>query len=129
MFIWKYPLCHPLSPRPCLLSVLKGKEIIEYYLRELEEEGVTYIPRWTPPVVSSTAMAVPVKAGPDSRDPSYTSEQVVDTPDGRSSKCWCSPDLFALIPQMKAEDCTETRILLTRRYGSKALKHKSILQC
>ncbi|TWW69618.1 SEC14-like protein 1 [Takifugu flavidus] len=64
-------------------SIKKGKEIIEYYLRELEEEGVTYIPRWTPPVVSSTAMAVPVKAGPDSRDPSYTSEQVVGTPDDK----------------------------------------------
>lgn len=82
---------HPLSPRPCLLSALKGKEIIEYYLRELEEEGVTYVPRWTPPVVSSKAMAIPVKAGPDSRDPSYTPEQVVGTPDGRSSECWCPP--------------------------------------
>lgn len=74
---------------------MKGKEIIEYYLRELEEEGVTYIPRWSPPVVSSTAMAIPVKAGPDCRDPTYTSEQVVGTPDGRSSKCRYSPDLFA----------------------------------
>lgn len=75
----------PLSSRHCLRSVLKGKEIIEYYLRELEDEGVTYIPRWTPPVVSSTAMAIPAKAGSDGRDPPHTTEQVVGTPDGRSS--------------------------------------------
>ncbi|KAH0629536.1 hypothetical protein JD844_011668, partial [Phrynosoma platyrhinos] len=31
-------------------NIKKGKEIIEYYLKQLEEEGVTYIPRWTPPV-------------------------------------------------------------------------------
>ncbi|XP_034046511.1 SEC14-like protein 1 [Thalassophryne amazonica] len=29
-------------------NIKKGKEIIEYYLRELEKEGITYIPRWTP---------------------------------------------------------------------------------
>lgn len=28
--------------------LFKGKEIIEYYLKQLEEEGVTHIPRWTP---------------------------------------------------------------------------------
>lgn len=75
------------SPTSSLRSVLQGKEIIEYYLRELEEEGVTYIPRWTPPVVSSTAVAIPVRAsktGQDSKDPSHTTEPVVGTPDGRS---------------------------------------------
>lgn len=29
---------------------LKGKEIIEYYLKQLNEEGIKFIPRWTPPV-------------------------------------------------------------------------------
>lgn len=29
---------------------MKGKEIIEYYLKQLEEEGITFVPRWTPPV-------------------------------------------------------------------------------
>ncbi|KAG9350393.1 hypothetical protein JZ751_026752 [Albula glossodonta] len=33
-------------------SIKKGKEIIEHYLRELEEEGVTHIPRWAPSPVS-----------------------------------------------------------------------------
>ncbi|PWA33282.1 hypothetical protein CCH79_00013609, partial [Gambusia affinis] len=31
-------------------SIKKGKEIIEYHLKELEEEGVTCIPRWMPTV-------------------------------------------------------------------------------
>lgn len=69
------------------LVCTQGKEIIEHYLRELEEEGVTYIPRWTPPVVSSMAKAIPVKAsktGPDSKDHTYTTELVVGTPDGTS---------------------------------------------
>nr|BAC33044.1 unnamed protein product [Mus musculus] len=32
-------------------NIKKGKEIIEYYLRQLEEEGITFVPRWTPPPV------------------------------------------------------------------------------
>ncbi|MCJ8729985.1 hypothetical protein PDJAM_G00114160 [Pangasius djambal] len=36
-------------------SIKKGKEIIEYYLRELEEEGITHVPRWSP----STSLAQP----------------------------------------------------------------------
>lgn len=36
-------------PYAVMCSVLQGKEIIEYYLKELEDEGVTHIPRWSPP--------------------------------------------------------------------------------
>uniref|UniRef100_A0A3P8P617 SEC14 like lipid binding 1 n=1 Tax=Astatotilapia calliptera TaxID=8154 RepID=A0A3P8P617_ASTCA len=58
-------------------SIKKGKEIIEYYLRELEKEGVTYIPRWTSTVDSGTvtwrhqllppsaARAIPVNSAKD----------------------------------------------------------------
>lgn len=35
---------------------LQGKEIIEYYLRELETEGITQIPRWSP-LFTATATA------------------------------------------------------------------------
>ncbi|XP_067229518.1 SEC14-like protein 1 isoform X2 [Chanodichthys erythropterus] len=41
-------------------SIKKGKEIIEYYLRELEEEGVTYVPRWNPCLPSPTKPMVSV---------------------------------------------------------------------
>ncbi|KAE8283023.1 SEC14-like protein 1 [Larimichthys crocea] len=77
-------------------SIKKGKEIIEYYLRELEEEGVTYIPRWTPPVASgasrlellraSTARTIPLKGaknGLDSKDPTGPTELVVGSPDDK----------------------------------------------
>lgn len=33
-------------------NIKKGKEIIEYYLRQLEEEGITFVPRWTPPAIA-----------------------------------------------------------------------------
>ncbi|XP_056263358.1 SEC14-like protein 1 isoform X4 [Pseudoliparis swirei] len=75
-------------------SVKKGKEMIEYYLRELEEEGVTSVPRWTPPVFCgaarlrlpprSTARAIPVSAakpGLDSKDPSCPAELAAGSPD------------------------------------------------
>lgn len=86
--------------------MLQGKEIIEYYLRELEEEGVTYIPRWTPPVISgsaaarlqlqppSTARAIPVngaKNGLDSKDPACPTELVAGSPDGQ---CLLASHLF-----------------------------------
>uniref|UniRef100_A0A8C5D0K8 SEC14-like protein 1 n=1 Tax=Gouania willdenowi TaxID=441366 RepID=A0A8C5D0K8_GOUWI len=29
-------------------SIKKGKEIIEFYLRELEDDGITHMPRWSP---------------------------------------------------------------------------------
>lgn len=79
----------PRSPCsvPDLVST-QGKEIIEHYLRELEEEGVAYMPRWSPPVVSSTAKAIPAKAsktGPDSKDHAYTTELLTGTPDGTSA--------------------------------------------
>uniref|UniRef100_A0A8C9SWG9 SEC14-like protein 1 n=1 Tax=Scleropages formosus TaxID=113540 RepID=A0A8C9SWG9_SCLFO len=34
-------------------SIKKGKEIIEYHLKELHREGVTHIPRWAPPAMVS----------------------------------------------------------------------------
>jgi len=44
----------------------QGKEIIEYYLRELEQEGVTHVPRWTPSPApkSASATAAPALTAP-----------------------------------------------------------------
>jgi len=36
-------------------NIKKGKEIIEYYLRQLEEEGITFVPRWTPPSIAPSS--------------------------------------------------------------------------
>nr|XP_056722465.1 SEC14-like protein 5 [Euleptes europaea] len=32
-------------------NIKRGKEVIEHYLKELIAQGITFIPRWTPPVV------------------------------------------------------------------------------
>ncbi|XP_041825273.1 SEC14-like protein 1 [Melanotaenia boesemani] len=79
-------------------SIKKGKEIIEYYLRELEEEGVTCIPRWSPPAESgrvtarprllppSTARAIPVNSAKDGlpgKDQAGPTEQVAGSPDDK----------------------------------------------
>ncbi|KAG8015053.1 SEC14-like protein 1, partial [Nibea albiflora] len=37
-------------------SIKKGKEIIEFYLKELEDEGITQVPRWAP---SSVPLPLP----------------------------------------------------------------------
>lgn len=44
------------------LSCSQGKEIIEFYLKELEDEGVTQVPRWSPsshslPLCSPTSLS------------------------------------------------------------------------
>lgn len=31
-----------------ILTFDQGKEIIEFYLKELEDEGIDHVPRWTP---------------------------------------------------------------------------------
>lgn len=61
----------PVASSPALLAS-QGKEIIEFYLKELEDEGITRVPRWTPsslppplakpPSLSSSPAALPVLA-------------------------------------------------------------------
>ncbi|XP_051995931.1 SEC14-like protein 1 [Xyrauchen texanus] len=41
-------------------SIKKGKEIIEFYLKQLEEEGITHVPLWTPPPAPTTSHQLPV---------------------------------------------------------------------
>uniref|UniRef100_A0A667XWY1 SEC14 like lipid binding 1 n=1 Tax=Myripristis murdjan TaxID=586833 RepID=A0A667XWY1_9TELE len=45
-------------------SIKKGKEIIEFYLKELEDEGITHVPRWT---TSSLPLPPPRESGWHSR--------------------------------------------------------------
>ncbi|XP_030645974.1 SEC14-like protein 1 [Chanos chanos] len=46
-------------------SIKKGKEIIEYYLKELEDEGITHVPRWVP----STHLTATLQLPPSSAKP------------------------------------------------------------
>ncbi|KAM9780323.1 LOW QUALITY PROTEIN: SEC14-like protein 1 [Neosynchiropus ocellatus] len=57
-------------------SIKKGKEVIEFYLRELEGEGVTYLPRWTAP-----AAARAISASGGHRE--GTAEVPAGSPDGQ----------------------------------------------
>nr|XP_033816662.1 SEC14-like protein 1 isoform X1 [Geotrypetes seraphini]XP_033816663.1 SEC14-like protein 1 isoform X1 [Geotrypetes seraphini] len=38
-------------------NIKKGKEIIEYYLKQMEEEGITFLPRWTPSTAHSSEIS------------------------------------------------------------------------
>lgn len=84
----------------------KGKEIIEYYLRQLEEEGITFVPRWTPPAAApsletslsckkpaaSLTVVVPDPtlkeglSGEPLSTPSGAAEPTAGTPDGESAR-------------------------------------------
>nr|XP_035966333.1 SEC14-like protein 1 [Halichoerus grypus] len=92
-------------------NIKKGKEIIEYYLRQLEEEGITFVPRWTPPSIApssetsslckkqaaSLALVVPDAAQAEGlgsealSSPSGPPEPVAGTPDGSSPAALLSP--------------------------------------
>uniref|UniRef100_A0A8C9R7A1 SEC14 like lipid binding 1 n=1 Tax=Scleropages formosus TaxID=113540 RepID=A0A8C9R7A1_SCLFO len=82
-------------------SIKKGKEIIEYYLRELEEEGVTHIPRWTPSLASPSVISLPTRpelpVTPDTTSPpGSSSEPLTGTPDDDQPKMRYLGDLTPL---------------------------------
>uniref|UniRef100_A0AAV2KNC1 PRELI/MSF1 domain-containing protein n=1 Tax=Knipowitschia caucasica TaxID=637954 RepID=A0AAV2KNC1_KNICA len=62
-------------------NIKKGKEIIEYYLTEMEQEGITFIPRWTPPALSSPTAAIPVTFPRD--PPSSCPTELAGSPDDK----------------------------------------------
>ncbi|XP_060058806.1 SEC14-like protein 1 isoform X3 [Erinaceus europaeus] len=72
-------------------NIKKGKEIIEYYLHQLEEEGITFVPRWMPPSLKPSSE---ISSSSASRKPAAVSTVV--TPDttqkeGQSSEALGSP--------------------------------------
>lgn len=121
-------------------SIKKGKEIIEYYLRELEEEGVTYIPRWTPPAVSgsaslqlppsSAARTIPVssaKSGLDSKDPACPTELVAGSPDDKLDADYIRRYLGDLTPLQ--ESCLiRLRLWLQENHKGKIPKDQHVLR-
>ncbi|KAM9844107.1 SEC14-like protein 1 [Aulostomus maculatus] len=60
-------------------SIKKGKEIIEYYIRELEKEGITFVPRWTPPSSARITPVNSVRDGLHRKD----AELVMSSPDDK----------------------------------------------
>ncbi|MBN3282634.1 S14L1 protein, partial [Polyodon spathula] len=79
-------------------SIKKGKEIIEYYLKELEDDGVAFIPRWSPAVAPpaqperpvSAAISIPAACAKESHGskealgaPGSPAESLAGTPDDK----------------------------------------------
>lgn len=88
---------------------LQGKEVIEHYLKELISQGITFIPRWTPPpvwgqkdertpAVGHDADDVPLESGARGTTKEQTGSSCPPaeavSPDGMrcpgSSSCWQS---------------------------------------
>ncbi|XP_004071587.1 SEC14-like protein 1 [Oryzias latipes] len=67
-------------------SIKQGKEIIEHHLRELQEEGLTHIPRWTASAESARptfSAAIPVNAGGEGQAGNPATELVAGSPDDK----------------------------------------------
>ncbi|XP_023675616.2 SEC14-like protein 1 isoform X1 [Paramormyrops kingsleyae] len=76
-------------------SIKKGKEIIEFYMKELEEEGVTHIPRWAPapafPVASSTPARLELPVTPSIAIPVSSTRDANPSGEGTGSSPLGSP--------------------------------------
>lgn len=129
-------------------NIKKGKEIIEYYLRQLEEEGITFVPRWTPPPVgpssetcsssknqvTSAAVLVPDAAaameglsGESLSSPGTASEPVVGTPDDKLDADYIKRYLGDLTPLQ--ESCLiRLRQWLQETHKGKIPKDEHILR-
>ncbi|XP_041938994.1 SEC14-like protein 1 isoform X1 [Alosa sapidissima] len=60
-------------------SISKGKELIEYYLKELADEGITHVPRWTPPLATSSPPQLPVSCARPIPPPGDRKDNLSDT--------------------------------------------------
>ncbi|KAA0705263.1 SEC14-like protein 1 [Triplophysa tibetana] len=76
-------------------SIKKGKEIIEFFLNQLEEEGITHVPRWVPPTPITTARAIPACS---SRTHSGSTDIPPASPDDKLDADYISRYLGKLTP-------------------------------
>ncbi|XP_028674882.1 SEC14-like protein 1 [Erpetoichthys calabaricus] len=130
-------------------NIKKGTEIIEYYLKELEEEGVTFIPRWsphalpattatntvsTPALIVSAPVSIPCTSSKDShasKDSQSLSgsptEQMVGTPDDKLDADYIKRYLGDLTPLQ--ESCLiRLRQWLQEMHKGKIPKDQHILR-
>lgn len=109
------------------LVCLKGKEIIEYYLRQLEDEGITSVPRWTPPALAPSAetaascrkrasLAVVV---PEAAQKEGLSSEALSTPSGASEPATAgTPDGGFILRAGPASACSRFLSGYSARSGS-----------
>ncbi|XP_037116759.1 SEC14-like protein 1 isoform X1 [Syngnathus acus] len=69
-------------------SIKKGKEIIEYYLKELEDDGITHVPRWSPtslPLPPTRPTSLFSSPPPDPKEPVTAAVPIPLTSDAMDS--------------------------------------------
>ncbi|MGH0152539.1 UNVERIFIED_CONTAM: hypothetical protein FKN15_067954 [Acipenser sinensis] len=129
-------------------SIKKGKEIIEYYLKELEDEGVAFIPRWSPAVAPpapvsiaaqpehpvSAAISIPAACAKESHSskealgaPGSLAEPLTGTPDDKLDADYIKRYLGDLMPLQ--ESCLiRLRQWLQETHKGKIPKDEHILR-
>ncbi|RXM28611.1 SEC14-like protein 1 [Acipenser ruthenus] len=125
-----------------------GKEIIEYYLKELEDEGVAFIPRWSPAVAPpapvsitaqpehpvSAAISIPAACAKESHSskealgaPGSPAEPLTGTPDDKLDADYIKRYLGDLMPLQ--ESCLiRLRQWLQETHKGKIPKDEHILR-
>lgn len=91
----------------CCSVISQGKEIIEYYLKELEDEGITQVPRWTP---STLSLPPPKPTSPSTNSADSLSLVVVpaiSAPLSTDAKDGASQDVKLDITTLQADSLTE----------------------
>uniref|UniRef100_A0A7N8WWV0 SEC14 like lipid binding 1 n=1 Tax=Mastacembelus armatus TaxID=205130 RepID=A0A7N8WWV0_9TELE len=88
-------------------SIKKGKEIIEYYLKELEAEGVTHVPRWAPPSLSLPAPRPTSLSSSPPDLPKLAVTQAVSVPLPTDAKDSASQDAKQDSSTLQADSLTE----------------------
>ncbi|XP_031749907.1 SEC14-like protein 1 isoform X2 [Xenopus tropicalis] len=128
-------------------NIKKGKEIIEYYLNQLEQEGITSMPRWTPEIAQrqetktdtsgramSPPQSIPTKSadGPSSKDglpssPTAATHELSSTPDDKLDADYIKRYLGDLTPLQ--ESCLiRLRQWLQETHKGKIPKDEHILR-
>ncbi|NP_001085706.1 SEC14-like lipid binding 1 L homeolog [Xenopus laevis] len=128
-------------------NIKKGKEIIEYYLNHMEQEGITSMPRWTPEIAQqqetetdtsgramSPPQSIPTKSadGPSSKDglpssPTAATHEMSSTPDDKLDADYIKRYLGDLTPLQ--ESCLiRLRQWLQETHKGKIPKDEHILR-
>ncbi|OXB55086.1 hypothetical protein ASZ78_012023, partial [Callipepla squamata] len=68
-------------------NIKRGKEVIEHYLKELISQGITFIPRWTPPVTHGQRAEQGPAAGCNTEDAPLESGAHGTTKEQTGSSC------------------------------------------
>ncbi|XP_028840909.1 SEC14-like protein 1 [Denticeps clupeoides] len=111
-------------------SIKKGKEIIEYYLKELENDGITHVLRWAPPATPTVPIQIPVSSNRNvhsRKGGSNLSTSLPGSPDDKLDADWIRRYLGELTPMQ--ESCLiRLRKLLQETHKGKIPKDQHVLR-